>query len=352
MEQLSKTIIFYSKHVQDASFSPNIQTMCAKLLLTLCENVAKLSHKDDGTPQSQQALSEGRALFIHILETITCKITSLRIAFPVYCKYYHKRKIGSSSGSDGGGPANDSASLSSGGGGGGGPGGMGGSNEKLGGRPDGDKSEDLTAVPEYDGYLDLGFNQPIRTSSRPIDSSSDLIKDIRFLLKYIIPGVKTILTYLAKFNPPLPATADAEAWKGITYGFSDMEIDIFTRIARDGLQCFLYFNIDSFDGEGHPLVKRSDTLPSPPASLVKDEKDVLDAFAGIFMSIDQSIFQEVFSCQISFFLEQAVNNPQLFAIPQYFLASVNLSPSFSGLLLRYLVSNLDKLGGKKRGVDE
>ena len=43
-------------------------------------------------------------------------------------------------------------------------------------RPDVEKGEDLTLLPEYDGYLDLGFNQPIRTSAKPLESSPDFIK--------------------------------------------------------------------------------------------------------------------------------------------------------------------------------
>jgi transformation/transcription domain-associated protein len=38
-EQVTKTIVIYTKNLNDASLAPSIQTMCAKLLLNLIDCV-------------------------------------------------------------------------------------------------------------------------------------------------------------------------------------------------------------------------------------------------------------------------------------------------------------------------
>lgn len=172
--------------------------------------------------------------------------------------------------------------------------------------------------------------------------------DIRFLLKYIIPGIKNVIFSIGKCNPPVPPNVDSELWFSVARGFSNDELEIFVKISKYGLRCFDYFNLDLFDSEGEPIKpKEKETSLSPTVLTVasKDEKEALEGFASIFMVIEPSIFQEVFSSQIPSFMERAMINNQLLAVPQYFLATGNLSPHFAGLLIRYLVDNLERLGG-------
>lgn len=99
--------------------------MCVKLLLNLVDCILKLSTD-----------SRGRDLLIEILQTLALKLKSLHLAFPVVCKYYHKKAKSDP------------------------------------------KHDDFTALPEYQGFLDLGYCQPIKTSSNPMDANSDLVKGI------------------------------------------------------------------------------------------------------------------------------------------------------------------------------
>ena len=97
-------------------------------------------------------------MLVRILETFANKLYSLSLGFPVICKIYHKKLARSKSGN---------ATLST-----DAPG------TPLGQHVDHalDADLDLTAVPEYEGYIDLGFSQPIRTSIKPLDSTPDIIK--------------------------------------------------------------------------------------------------------------------------------------------------------------------------------
>ena len=47
LEQLSKTITIFSKNLLDSSIPPQIQTMCAKLLLSLTDNIIEQKSKAD-----------------------------------------------------------------------------------------------------------------------------------------------------------------------------------------------------------------------------------------------------------------------------------------------------------------
>jgi hypothetical protein len=71
------------------------------------------------------------------LRAFTAKIVSLDKSFPVMCKYYHKKVNASQRGGE---------------------------------------TEDLTRIPEYKGFLDLGFCQPIKTAQNHLDSNDGLFK--------------------------------------------------------------------------------------------------------------------------------------------------------------------------------
>lgn len=47
--QLSRVIHMYSQNLHDLNFAPNIQTMCAKLLLNIVDCIAQLENKQEGT---------------------------------------------------------------------------------------------------------------------------------------------------------------------------------------------------------------------------------------------------------------------------------------------------------------
>jgi transformation/transcription domain-associated protein len=175
------------------------------------------------------------------------------------------------------------------------------------------------------------------------------------LIKTLIQGIKPILTALRACNPSAPTVSENE----IPYasGFSVDETRIFVNLLKDGLQCFDYFITDSFGADGSLIEKNADKTAS---SVAKEDKEVFEAFAAIFTYVEPSLFQEIFASQISYMFDRILVNPGLQAMPQYLLGLVNVapnfvsaatnfvtvSPNFAGLLLRFLVDNLDKLGAE------
>ncbi|KAJ3074848.1 hypothetical protein HDU98_010028 [Podochytrium sp. JEL0797] len=302
--QLAATIHLYARNLHDDSLSPNIQHMCAKLLVNLVDCL-----QDSSKPIN-------RVLLIRILEAFAHKFTAMKNAFPSVMKHIHRNKA----------PINAN-SLDS-----------------------------FEVLPEMDGYVDLGMVQPIKTSARAFDGTHNLIKDMRFLVRMVIEGIKPVLTTLRSFNPPGTGISDTDPTVVFTAGFSPLEVQLFSRILRDGLKCFDYLASENFgadgkllhDGENSPLV-------------AKEEKDVYESFAAIFTYVEPCVFQDVFSTQMPYFFERILLNGALQAIPQYLLGLVNVvpsptgspnftsvSPAFGGLLLRFLVDRIEHLSGEDK----
>ncbi|KAJ3410576.1 hypothetical protein HDV05_003644 [Chytridiales sp. JEL 0842] len=295
-------------------------------VLTLQPEAQKKSHEEASAKgeifvgvssniRNRVAYSEFKALQV--------KLTSLRMVFPIILKYHYRKKNHVPAASD-----------------------------------------SYASAPELDGFVDLGYAQPIRTSSKAWEASQEVIKDIRFLLKTIIQGLKPILFALkacSSSSTTTTTTTSSSSTQMMTdtenpyaSGFSEDETRIFIRLLKDGLHCFDYYITDFFDADG-TIVDR-DKIAS---SVAKEDKEVFEAFAAVFTYIEPSVFQEVLASQIEYFFDRILVNPGLQALPQYLLGLVTVAPSFTagspnfvavspnfaGLLLRFLVDNLKNLGG-------
>lgn len=65
----------------------------------------------------------------------------------------------------------------------------------------------------------------------------------------------------------------------------------------------------------------------------------------VFTLVDAAVFQEVVTSQVEFLFALQLEDATMLAIPQYLLASEVVSSSFAGILLHFLMENLEKLGG-------
>ncbi|KAJ3191208.1 hypothetical protein HK101_007980 [Irineochytrium annulatum] len=292
---LSGTGVTSRETLRPLAFAPSFQTSCAKLLSNLIDC---LGH------------GEGRGLLIRILDAFTQKFTALSLAFTSVVISHHKKK----------------------------------SHVAV-------QNENFASHLEMDGYLDLGYAQPIRTSTKMLDSSTDVVKDIRTLLKTVVGAFKQLLQTLRGYNPQ-PGGNEAD----VTRGFSEDEVQIFVRLFCDGLKCFDYYIIENFGPDGKLLESLAD---KPSQGIVKEDKEVFEHFAAVFTYVEPSVFQEIFSSQIPLLFDRILTNPGLQALPQYLLGLVNtpnasvaqpnfvaVSPNFAGLVLRFLVDRLEMLGAE------
>ncbi|CAG8473496.1 8844_t:CDS:10, partial [Racocetra fulgida] len=282
--QLSRTVYIYSRNLHDPTLAASIQTMCSKLLLNLTECIVKIP-KNDGKEED---------LLIKILDTFANKFVTLNLVFADIQRQQRKKKAAAS---------------------------------------------DSSITEKID---DFDFEQ-----ARPINTSTP---NGRFLFRNLVTGLKPIIQWLKECNPPLPSNSKAPIQQpnSVARGFTQEQVDIFIRLFREGVRCFDYFNIDNVDTN---QVKYSDKLtpmeiPSRIGPYSKVEKEALEHFSSAFVMVDPAIFQEIFASQMNFFFDQMLQNTSLLQIPQYFLAHNDvISQSFAGILLRFLVDRLDKLGG-------
>ncbi|KAF9357807.1 hypothetical protein BGX26_003026, partial [Mortierella sp. AD094] len=293
--QLAKTVYIYSRNLHDPSLASSIQTMCAKLLLNLVDCIVRIPNgeADANTPIA----TLGKILLIKILDTFTNKFAALNLAFPAILKQTERKKNGEEAGED---------------------------------------------------DFDFEKARSIHTASSSTDIQVDPAKDGRFLFKNLVAGLKTILINLKNLNDP-NAIGGANP---VAREYVQEQAEIFTRLFQEGLKCFDYYTLDGVDNSApvpKPTNDKSNLDATPTGRLgptSKEEKETLEHFALVFTIADPAIFQEVFTSQMGFLFDQTLHNISLLQIPQFFLANENVSQNFAGILFRFLVDRLDKLGGE------
>ena len=301
--QLRHTIMIYSNNLHDQTLPRSIQTMCAKLLLNLVDRVMKIPNK-----------SEGRQLLIMILDAFTEQLTTLNRLLNSYCKQQELQEGSRKLNIEGG---------------------------------DVEMSDAKPSHPYFDEFT-LAEGRPIK--SNPViqmeASFAESPKDGRYLFKSIIGGLKTILFGIRSCNPPAPAfitdSPHAQRWNEQARGFSYHEVCLLRQLFREGVRAFRYYSLDNpaLPDDSKPQI--SEPINLAPTS--KEEKDVLEGFAGFFIHIDLAVFQEVFGTELEEFYTQIGENHALIQICQFLLASDASSSQTAEILLPFLVEQLEKLG--------
>lgn len=214
---------------------------------------------------------------------------------------------------------------------------------------------------EYD-EIDIFQATPIKTSnprergadpvsgiyrSRVLDESfTNPFLDNKFLFKNLMNGLKSMLYALRSCNPPqVPNEHNPANWAEVAFGFSAEEVNIITKLFREGAQVFKYYGVDQDKTPLEVGALPTDYLVGSfavPSS--KEEKDLLETFATVFHCIDPATFHEVFHSEIPHLYEMMFEHTALLHVPQFFLASEATSPSFCGMLLQFLMDHIEEVG--------
>ncbi|KAG9303929.1 hypothetical protein G9A89_005839 [Geosiphon pyriformis] len=317
VEQLAQTIYIYSINLHDPTLHPNIQTMCSRLLLLMIDCSINVPSETQSKVynyinffvylfnediRSNELFLIERELLIRLLDTFCRKFVSLNHLFPDLIRQLQKKK-----------------------------------NPTL---PPGAKWEEF----------DFEQLRPIATSVSPLpyqDPSYDPLNDRRTLLKNLVQGLRNVLMALKTCNPRPPPNEDSQIWNAVARGFSHDEVANFMTLFREGVRSFDFYTIDN---DGNSIIKSNEKggtseFLNRMGPHTKTEREALESFASIFAQVDPAIFQEIFGSQMEYLFEQSLRNTSLLQIPQFFLANETISESFAGILFRFLVDRLDKLGG-------
>ncbi|KAJ3577545.1 hypothetical protein NPX13_g3024 [Xylaria arbuscula] len=295
-EQIQKTVEVYTKNLQDNFPGTSFQTMSAKLLLNMAECIAKLNNKVDA-----------RHYLLMILNAIGDKFAAMNRQYPNAVKL---SKLYAQQAAD---PTPETYLA------------------------DGER-------PEWD-EIDIFTAMPIKTSN-PRERNADPVADNKFLFKNLMNGLKNTFYQLKACNTSVIVDShNAPAhWQDVSYGFTAEEVKVIVKLLREGAYVFRYYEIEKPIAETQYASTVEYMANFYMVSSSKEEKDLLETFATVFHCIDPATFHEVFQQEIPHLYEMIFEHTALLHIPQFFLASEATSPSFCGMLLKFLMGRIDDVG--------
>ena len=296
-EQIRKTVEVYTRNLHDNFPGTSFQTMSAKLLLNMAECIAKLPNKVDA-----------RHYLIMILNAIGDKFAAMNRQYANAVKLSKQY-------------AEESAENTT--------------DTYL---------ADKEHPPEWD-EIDIFTAMPIKTSN-PRDRVIDPVVDNKFLFRNLMNGLKNTFYQLKSCNAA-SGTDLANApthWTDVAYGFTAEEVQVIVKLFREGAYVFRYYEREKPASES-PYTSTVEYMANYfMISSSKEEKELLETFATVFHCIDPATFHEVFQQEIPRLYEMIHEHTGLLHIPQFFLASEATSPSFCGMLLRFLMERIEDVG--------
>ncbi|KAM0149981.1 hypothetical protein ACHAQE_008793 [Botrytis cinerea] len=295
--QIRKTVEVYTRNLQDSFPGTSFQTMSAKLLLNMAECIAKMPSKTDA-----------RHYLIMILNAIGDKFAAMNRQYSnavKLSKHYSQHTIDAA-------PENYLA--------------------------------DKDNPPDWD-EIDIFSAMPIKTSN-PRDRGADPVADNKFLFKNLMNGLKNTFYQLKACNggSPIELSNAPPHWAEVSHGFSAEEVQVIIKLFREGAYVFRYYEIEKPATESQYSSPVEFMANHYMVSSSKEEKDLLETFATVFHCIDPATFHEVFHEEIPKLYEMIFEHTALLHVPQFFLASEATSPSFAGMLLRFLMDRIDQVG--------
>ncbi|WPK23814.1 hypothetical protein PUMCH_001060 [Australozyma saopauloensis] len=335
-KQIWSTVEIYCGLLKDESLALTVQIMSAKLLLNLVDKIMKLTPK-----------LKGRQLFMMIIDSYAKRFMSLNRKYDYILKK-HKQYEKSSKAKEleaslaikrytSSIEEPQLAEISS---------------------PPEESLEEITQI-EIDTELppedifSLEDMSPICVTLTT--NSSDSLKDARYLFRTLMSFLKAVIFGLKKCNPTAPSTiptdesAAGQEINGEKRNDSAKlicleEINILKSFFRGGISCLRFFLISKpKPGTQQKTFDFSAGGPNFPITSSKEEKDLMEIFATIFIHIDPASFNEIVTDELPFMFDSMLENAALLHLPQFFLASEVTSANFSGILISFLRAKLDQL---------
>ncbi len=338
LPQLWKIVRVFCKNLKDDTLCVTAHTVTAKSLVNLLDKIAKLTDKN-----------EARQLFMLIIDSYVHRFISLNCAHdnimkrhaayvkkmdekkakpPIYGRYKLIKKADLTSGNDIEDVEMTSAEDVT-------------KEEKKDNKMDID--QDLSAEEEQEDafdYYDLQNELPIKVLP---EQSTDPLKEARLLFGTLMTFLKAVMQRTCNPQPPGPDYNPQQQWKDNSRVFSYDEVIVLTKLFREGVKGLIFFS--NHKRQIDPKSSEYDfAISNSPITSSKEEKDMMEIFATMFIPIDPASFNEIITSEIQFLYDQLFINPGLLHIPQIFLASELTSANFFGVLIGFLKGKLEELG--------
>ncbi|CAG7721830.1 unnamed protein product [Allacma fusca] len=306
LPELNRAVMFFACHVHDDSLPLSIQTMSCKLIFNLVESIRLKTEADGGN---------GRDILMRMLEVLVLKF---RVFAEVHVPYFLDRY----------GTLAVTQPISA-------------AQKKL-------EQKALKDTPDDDVFtksdLDGVKEEPKRFGSSPIASLNTYsFTECRTLIKTVVCAIKTISWGIASCKGPGSETTPASQ---STYKqFLPKETEIYLKLMRWGLK-----SVDIYSVNGPTTTTATTSTATPPTRQVsqgvrsKEEKEVLEHFAGSFTLLNTYTFREIFTVTIDFMVERIYENSALQVVANNLLANPSTSAIFATILVEYLLNKMPEMG--------
>ncbi|XP_064648217.1 transformation/transcription domain-associated protein-like isoform X2 [Lineus longissimus] len=310
LNDLSLAVNLFAKNVHDESLPSSIQTMSCRLLQNLVECIRSKSDQENGN---------GRELLIRMLEVFVLKFKTIaELQLPaILAKCKQSGDSNTSNGSST--PPAIAAAVAA-----------------ASGQPPTTpliKTEDGKAPPVFP-TVEKDKEEKSKIGVLPAQTNTYFVADCRSLVKTLVCGVKTITWGTASCK-----STNIDASLVQNKQFNPKETLVFVRLVKYALQALDIYTINA-TASGQAYVR-----PAVVQTVrTKEEKEVLEHFAGVFTMMNALTFKEIFSTTVEYMVDRIHKNYALQIVANSFLANPTTSPTFATILVEYLLKRLEEMG--------
>lgn len=301
LTDLSLAVQLFAKNIDDESLPSNIQTMSCKLLLNLVDCIRSKSEQENGN---------GRDILMRMLEVFVLKFHT--IARYQLVSIFKKCK-----------PQSEMGVVDPG---------------VLPAVPATPTPSTTPAIPPP------APPTPVATTPAPPTASLDRagdkedkqtfqVSDCRSLVKTLVCGVKTITWGITSCKAP------GEAQFIPNKQLQPKETQIYIKLVKYAMQALDIYQVQVANNQQTYIrVANCQTVR------MKEEKEVLEHFAGVFTMMNPLTFKEIFQTTVPYMVERISKNYALQIVANSFLANLSTSALFATILVEYLLERLPEMG--------
>ncbi|GFG36813.1 hypothetical protein Cfor_08647 [Coptotermes formosanus] len=170
-------------------------------------------------------------------------------------------------------------------------------------------------------------------------ASNYSVTDCRGLVKTLVCGVKTITWGCASCKNSTGDTAIQSKQ------FQPKETLVFIRLVKWAMQALDIYTLSVTPITPGTILPGGQRTQSSQNVRTKEEKEVLEHFAGVFSMMNPQTFQEIFSTTIDYMVDRIYRNFTLQIVGNSFLSNPTTSPIFATVLVEYLLERMEEMGG-------
>ncbi|XP_077057237.1 transformation/transcription domain-associated protein isoform X2 [Siphateles boraxobius] len=297
LTDLSLAVQLFAKNIDDESLPSSIQTMSCKLLLNLVDCIRSKSEQENGN---------GRDILMRMLEVFVLKFHTIAryqlVSIFKKCKPQSEMGVVESAALQGV-PATPTVATPA--------------------LPPSAPPTPVTPAPPPS----TSFDRP----GEKEDKQTFQVSDCRSLVKTLVCGVKTITWGITSCKAP------GEAQFIPNKQLQPKETQIYIKLVKYAMQALDIYQIAG-NGQTYIRVANCQTVR------MKEEKEVLEHFAGVFTMMNPLTFKEIFQTTVPYMVERISKNYALQIVANSFLANLTTSALFATILVEYLLERLPEMG--------